>query len=72
METSKEDGPTVAKRSRTGNVDPQILENLKPLKPQNSEHITQEKQRIIENIKVLQASKLKLQAQIAEKDTRIQ
>ena len=72
METSKEDGPTAAKRSRTGNVDPQILENLKPLEPQNGKQIIQEKQQIIENLDDLQSSKLKLQAEIAEREDQLQ
>ena len=76
-----------AKRSRTfENLEPQILENLKPLDEppiitrrrqadigrRRRGQIFQEKQWIIENLKDLQESKLKLQAQVAEKDTRIQ
>ena len=57
MERSQEDGPA-AKRCRMENRDGQ--------------QIIQEKQRTIENLKELQASKLNLQAQITEKDTRIQ
>ena len=57
MERSQEDGPS-AKRCRMENCDGQ--------------QIIQEKQLTIENLKELQASKLNLQAQITEKDTRIQ
>ena len=72
METSEEERPVAAKRRRTENLDPQILENVKPLDPQNDEQIIQEKQQIIEELKDLETSKLKLQTQIAEKDTRRQ
>ena len=78
----KEDGPVATKRRRTGNHDSQNLEskvdeNLKQLIPLNGEQIIQEKQRILEDLKQLQASKSKSQAQIlghqaqiAEIDTR--
>ena len=76
----KEDGPVATKRRRTGNHDSQNLESkvdenskqLIPLssEPQNGEQKIQEKQRIIKDLKDLQANKSKLQAQIAEIDTR--
>ena len=55
MERSQEDGPAV-KRCRMENLDGQ--------------QIIQEKQRTIENLKELQASKLNLQAQITENTPR--
>ena len=58
MERSQEDGPA-AKRCRMESRDGQQI-------------IQKKKQRTIENLKELQASKLNLQAQITEKDTRIQ
>ena len=71
--TSKEDGPVAAKRRRIGNHDYQNLElkvdeNFKQLIPSSleAEQIIQEKQQIIEDLKVLQASKSKLQAQIQQ------
>ena len=56
--TSREDGPVAAKRRRIGNHDYQNLES------NAEEEIIQEKQQILEDLKVLQANKSKIEAQI--------
>ena len=73
--TSKENEPMLAKRSRTENLDPQESkgeDNFKQLTPSLLLEPQNEKQQIIEGLEDLRASKLKLHAQIAEKDARIQ